>query len=343
MHILVIGGAGYIGSHVCKILAESGFIPIVFDNFSTGHSWAIRFGPFIEGSLEDESALLEAFKRYQPKAVIHLASLINVRDSIANPALYYEKNLFGTLTLLKAMVKANIQDLVFSSTAAIYGAPQYIPIDENHPKAPLNAYGKTKWATEGMLEDFSHAHGLRFVALRYFNACGADPSGLIGEDHDPETHLIPLIIRTALNLNPLLQIYGDDYPTPDGTAIRDYIHVLDLADAHVKALYYLFDNRSSLQVNLGTGSGYSVKQIIDAVTLFSQTEIPTQILPRLAHDSPILVADPTLAKEKLQWEPRYSNLSTIISTAWNWQQVLCKNQAKTRLQDLRNLTKTNIV
>lgn len=345
MHILVVGGAGYIGSHVCQALAQSGYVPIVFDNFSTGHVWAVRFGPYLEANLEDETALLRAFERYQPKAVIHLASLINVRDSIANPALYYEKNLFGTLTLLKAMVQSNVQNLVFSSTAAIYGTPQRIPIDENHPKAPLNAYGKTKWAIEGMLEDFSNAYGLHFVALRYFNACGADPDGFIGEDHDPETHLIPLVIRTALSLRPILQVYGDDYPTPDGTAIRDYVHVLDLAEAHVQALRYLLENGSSLQVNLGTGAGYSVQQIIDAVTLFSQKEIPIAILPPLAHDSPILIADPSLAKKTLQWEPQHSSLSTIISTAWNWQQILCTKKATTIIEELlqTKLLQTNII
>jgi UDP-glucose-4-epimerase GalE len=316
--ILVIGGAGYIGSHVCQALAQSGFVPIVFDNFSTGHSWAVRFGPHVEADLENEAALRSAFARYQPKAVIHLASLINVRDSIVNPALYYEKNLLGILALLKAMVQSSVRDIVFSSTAAIYGAPQYTPIDEKHPKAPLNAYGKTKWAAEGMLEDFAHAHGLRFVALRYFNACGADPLGLLGEAHEPETHLIPLVIQTALGLRPLLQIYGDDYLTPDGTAIRDYVHVLDLAEAHIQALHYLFEGRISLQANLGTGAGYSVRQIIDAVAHFSKKPIPTQILPRLSHDSPILVADPTLAQKHLQWRPRHSELSTIISTAYRW-------------------------
>lgn len=320
MQILVVGGAGYIGSHICKVLHESGFTPVVYDNLSTGHETSVRFGPFVQGDIEDERALLAAFKEYQPKAVIHLASLINVRDSIADPALYYEKNLFGTLALLKTMRKADVFHIVFSSTAAVYGSPQCISIPESHPKAPLNAYGKTKWAIEGMLEDFAHAYGFRFVALRYFNACGADPSGLIGEAHDPETHLIPLAIRTAMNLRSVLQIYGDDYPTPDGTAVRDYIHVLDLAEAHLKALTYLFKEGSCLQANLGTGSGYSVKQIIDAVVQYSGKKVATRMVPRLAHDSPILVADATLAKKALHWQPKYSDLKTIISTAWNWHQ-----------------------
>ena len=197
MTILVVGGAGYVGSHVCKELLQAGFTPVVYDDLSTGHSWAVRFGMLVQGRIEDEAMLLETFERVRPKAVIHLASLINVRDSIVNPALYYEKNLLGALVLLKAMVKWGLLNLVFSSTAAIYGPPQRVPIDEAHPKAPLNAYGKTKWAIEGMLEDFAHAYGLRFAALRYFNACGADEGGQIGEAHEPETHLIPLVIRTA--------------------------------------------------------------------------------------------------------------------------------------------------
>lgn len=316
MKILVIGGAGFIGSHVCKALAQEGYTPVTFDDFSTGHSWAVRYGPWIQGDLEDD--LREVFEAVRPEAVIHLASLINVRDSIVNPALYYEKNLVATLNLLKAMVAAEIPRIVFSSTAAIYGAPFSIPIKEDHPKDPLNAYGKTKWAIEGMLEDFSHAYGLQFASLRYFNASGASLDGEIGEAHEPETHLIPLAIQTALGLKDCLQIYGDDYATPDGTAIRDYVHVLDLADAHLKALSYLFENQSNLQVNLGTGSGYSVKEIIEAVEKFSQRSVITQITPRLSHDSPVLVADSSLAKKVLQWSPRYSDLSTIISTAWSW-------------------------
>jgi UDP-glucose-4-epimerase GalE len=318
MTVIVVGGAGYIGSHVCQKLAEAGYLPVVYDNLSTGHAWAVQFGPLVQGDLEDEWALLTMLDKYRPEAVIHMASLINVRDSIVSPGLYYEKNLFGTLTLLKAMVRVGIFDLVFSSTAAIYGAPRYTPIDEDHPKAPLNAYGKTKWAVEGMLEDFSHAHGLRFAALRYFNACGADPKGALGEAHEPETHLIPLVIRAALGLQERLAIYGDDYPTTDGTAIRDYVHVVDLADAHLKALSYLFENKRSLQVNLGTGAGYSVRQVIDAIERHSQKKVPVEIVPRLAHDSPVLVADPTLAKKTLHWRPRLSDLPTIIATAWAW-------------------------
>lgn len=317
--ILVAGGAGYIGSHISKALKEAGFLPIVYDNLSTGYSWAVQFGPFIQGSLEDEETLLKVFSEIQPDACIHLASLIQVRDAIRNPALYWEKNLLSALSLLKVMQKANVSKIVFSSTAAIFGSPQYIPIDEEHPKNPLNAYGKTKWGIEAMLQDFSNAYGLQFAALRYFNACGADPSGTIGEAHDPETHLIPLVIQTALGLKEHLQIYGTDYPTPDGTAIRDYVHVSDLADAHVLALQHLFENKGSLQVNLGTGRGYSVQEIISAVEEFGKRRVSVQFLPRLEHDSPILVADPSRAKKILNWTPRMSDLLTIIETAWNWE------------------------
>lgn len=317
MTILVVGGAGYIGSHVCKALKESGFLPITYDNLSTGHSWALQFGPSIIADIENEEALLNAFREHHPLAVIHLASLINVRDSILNPALYWEKNLVTTLLLLKAMMKANVRNLVFSSTAAIYGSPQKVPIDEEHPKNPLNAYGKTKWAIEQMLEDFSNSHSLHYAALRYFNASGA--AATIGEAHDPETHLIPLVIRTALGQRDKLTLYGQDFPTPDGTAIRDYIHVLDLADAHVLALQYLLDQKQSFQVNLGTGNGYSVKQIIQAVENHSHRAVPIEIAPRLAHDSPMLVADPTKAHQLLNWRPTRSDLPTIISSAWNWE------------------------
>lgn len=331
--VLVVGGAGYIGGHVCQALAPH-YTPVVYDNFSTGHSWAVRFGPHIEADLEDEAALVRALNHYRPEAVIHLASLINVRDSIANPALYYQKNLFGTLSLLKAMVQTHTLNLVFSSTAAIYGTPLHLPITESHPKNPLNAYGKTKWACEGMIEDFAHAHGLRFAILRYFNACGADPSGLLGEAHEPETHLIPLAINAAFNQSPL-NIYGDDYPTPDGTAIRDYVHVLDLASAHIQALRYLQTHRTSLQANLGTGTGYSVRQILNAISRHTQKPIPVNILPRLAHDSAILVADPTLAKEKLHWEPTHSSLPTIIATACRWHQSHHARSLLTAIQSIK--------
>ena len=265
--------------------------------------------------------------------MIHLASLISVRDSINNPAIFYE-SLLGTLTLLKAMVQKNVKHIVFSSSAAVYGEPKYVPIDENHPKEPMNAYGRTKLAIEGMLKDFSSAHGLSFSALRYFNACGADPKAQIGEAHLPETHLIPLAIRTAMGEEPILQIYGDSYSTQDGTAVRDYVHVLDLASAHVKALEYILEKNENLTLNLGSGKGYSVKEIIDEVVRFSQTEIKTKIVPKFVHDTPALIADCSLAKKNLGWKPNYSDLPTIIETAWKWHEAFSVKPLQ-KLKELR--------
>ncbi len=317
--IFVTGGAGYIGSHVCKALSEAGFQPIAYDNLSNGYSWAVQWGPFIEGDITDFHGLKSAFDHYRPRGVIHMAASINVRESIENPELYYRNNIFGSLTLLNAMTSSNIRHLVFSSTAAVYGTPQFLPMSEEHPKHPLNAYGKTKLAVEEMLKDFAYAHNLRFAALRYFNACGADPGGCLGEAHEPETHLIPLAIKTAMGIRKKLTIYGNDYPTEDGTAVRDYVHVCDLADAHVKALRLLLSNPPNhFQLNLGTGTGYSVRQIIKAIEEYSHRKVPTSIKQRLQYDSPALVADPKRAKELLNWEPQYSSLETIISTAWNW-------------------------
>lgn len=317
--VLVVGGAGYIGSHVCKALKQSGFEPIVYDNLSTGHIEAVQFGSLIQGSSQDEQKLTSLMQTLKPIAVIHLASLINVRDSINHPALYYKENLGGALSLLKAMQKSEVKTLIFSSTAAVYGTPQYLPIDENHPKAPLNAYGKTKWTIEGMIEDFAALCDIRFVTFRYFNACGADLEGKIGEAHDPETHLIPLAIQTALGKKNILQIYGNNYPTPDGTALRDYIHVSDIASAHISALSYLLEKGLSQTINLGTGQGYSVQEIIRAVEKFSQKTVNIQIAPRLAHDSPQLVASPKRGYQILNWTPKFSDLNTIISSAWNWE------------------------
>ncbi|OGN56342.1 MAG: UDP-glucose 4-epimerase GalE [Chlamydiae bacterium RIFCSPHIGHO2_12_FULL_44_59] len=319
MKILVVGGAGYVGSHVALVLQEAGFEAVVFDNLSTGHLWAVQFGSLIQGDIEDIEALRQAMVEVEPQAVIHLASLINVRDSIRNPQVFYE-NISATLNLLKVMVETGVKQIVFSSSAAVYGEPQYLPIDERHPKAPMNPYAKTKFAIEGMLEDFANAYGIRYVALRYFNACGADPQLRVGEAHTPETHLIPLAIRVAMGQQPILQVYGNHYDTPDGMAVRDYVHVLDLAYAHVKALKYLCAQSQSIQVNLGTGRGYSVQEIVQAVSHFACSPIPTTVLPQFSMDSPALVADASLAKNILDWSPQYSSLETIIATAWNWHQ-----------------------
>jgi UDP-glucose-4-epimerase GalE len=317
-NILVTGGAGYIGSHVCKALYESGFCPIVYDNLSAGHKWAVKWGPFIEGHLHDTTALLDLFAKFSPVAVVHMASSINVRESFANTMHYYHNNIGGSLHLLQAMLSAGIRSIVFSSTAAVYGIPHYLPLDEKHPLAPSNPYGKSKRIIEDLLEDFSKAHHLSFVSLRYFNACGADMGEEIGEAHHPETHLIPLVIQAVRDPSFSLKIFGDDHATPDGTAIRDYIHVSDLAEAHVKALRYLLEGGSSIALNLGTGEGVSVRQIIDAVAAFAQHNLNFEIKPRFLYDSPALVADPTLAQKILYWSPRHSTLSNIIATAWGW-------------------------
>lgn len=318
MSVVVTGGAGYIGSHVCQALHENGFTPITLDDLSKGHPWAIQWGPHVQGNIHDEAFLREIFCTYKPASVIHLASHIDVRESLVNPGKYYHNNFSGTLSLLNAMVKAGVSLLVFSSSAAVYGIPHEVPIREDHPKNPLSAYGRSKWMVEEMLQDFSKAHGLCSLSLRYFNAAGADPLGKIGEGHDPETHLIPLALFTALKKQPYIEVYGIDHPTEDGTAIRDYIHVSDLAEAHVKGIKWLQTHRKTGALNIGTGQGHSVKQVIQAAEQVTGKTIPVQVAPRSLGDPPILVADCMKAKEWLQWEPKNSTLETILQTAWRW-------------------------
>jgi UDP-arabinose 4-epimerase len=315
--ILVTGGAGFIGSHVCKLLAQTGYTPITYDNFQGGHRWAACFGPLVEADIHDTAKLKTTIQQYQPIAVFHLASSINVRESLENPGKYYHNNVVGTLSLLDAMKESNTKLLVFSSTASIFGNPDYVPIDEKHPKRPLHAYGKSKYMVEQILEDFQRAHGITSACLRYFNACGADVDGQIGEAHNPETHLIPLVIETALGKKPHISIYGDDYDTEDGTAIRDYIHVTDLADAHIKALEYLLSTNKSFQANLGTGTGYSIKQIIKAVENISGKKVAIQQGPK-SPDAACLIATPRLANQLLNWSARHSHLDHIIETALRW-------------------------
>lgn len=316
--ILVVGGAGYIGSHVCKALKKEGFLPVTFDNLSHGHQWAVRYGPLFCGDLNKESDLREVFDKYLPKAVIHLASYIHVRESLENPYKYYQNNFTGTLSLLNAMVRYQVHFIVFSSTAAVYGKPKYLPIDELHPQKPINPYGKSKWMVEQLLEDFHRAHGLHFLLLRYFNAAGADLEGEIGEAHSPETHLLPLVIQTALKIHPSLSIYGIDHPTEDGTAIRDYIHVADLASAHVTGLRWLQENQEPIALNLGTERGFSVQEIIRAVEKYSGQVLPVKISVRSPADPSILIANASRAKELLDWHPSHSSLETLIESAWNW-------------------------
>ena len=324
MRILVTGGAGYVGSHACKALAATGHEPIVYDNLVNGHRRFVRWGPFEEGDILDAQRLDAVMATHKPDAVMHFAAHAYVGESVTDPGKYYRNNVAGTLTVLEAMRDHNIKKMVFSSTCATFGIPEQSPIDEDAPQRPINPYGASKLMIERMLADFHAAHGLGFASLRYFNAAGADPDGEIGENHDPETHLIPLVLQTASEKQPYITIFGDDYPTLDGTCIRDYIHVTDLADAHVLALAYLADGGPSLAFNLGTGQGHSVRQVIDAAKAVTGRAIPEVIAPRRSGDPPELVASPGRVRRILGWKPQYSALEGMISTAWNWQ---CKSNS----------------
>ncbi len=317
--ILVTGGAGYVGSHACKALAGAGYRPIVYDNLSRGHREAVRWGPLIEGDLNDTDQVAAALQTHRVTAVMHFAAYAYVGESVGEPATYYRNNVGGTLALLEAMRRTGTGAIVFSSTCAVYGSPERLPIDEATPKLPLNPYGETKLAVERALHWYGGAYGLRFAALRYFNAAGADPEGEIGEDHDPETHLIPRVLRAALGIGEPVEVYGSDYPTADGTAIRDYIHVADLGDAHVRALGYLGAGGENGAMNLGTGEGCSVRQVIAAVERIAGRAVPFREAARRPGDPPELVADPALARARLSWEPRHSDLDTIIRTALDWE------------------------
>ena len=316
--ILIVGGAGFIGSHTAKVAAAAGLTPVVFDNLSSGHDWALRWGVFERGDLADQAAIVAAIRRHDVKAVIHFAGFIEVGESVRNPSKYLRGNLVNTLNLLDAMVETGVRDIVFSSTAAVYGVPAHVPIREDHPLVPVNPYGESKLAVERALAAYETAHGLRWAALRYFNAAGCDPDGQIGEAHAPESHLIPLAIAAALGQRGPLQVFGTDYPTPDGTAVRDYVHVLDLADAHLLALRHLAQDRGSFAANLGTGRGHSVSEVIAAIERLSGRPVPRTLAPRRAGDPPMLVADPTKASELLGWRPRHPDLDTIVSHAWAW-------------------------
>ncbi len=318
--VLVTGGAGYIGSQTCKALSRAGYQPIVLDNLVYGHEWAVRWGPLAVGDIGDRACLDAVIARYRPQAVIHFAAFAYVGESVRDPGRYYRNNVAGTLSLLEALRDHGIHHLIFSSTCAIYGIPDQLPITEDHPQCPINPYGASKLMVERMLGDFAQAHGLNWVALRYFNAAGADPEGELGEDHHPETHLIPLAIRAALGQGPELQVFGDDYPTPDGSCIRDYIHVADLAEAHVLALAYLRAGGESGTLNLGTGRGHSVFEVIAAVERLAGCAVPRSIGPRRPGDPPVLYADASRARDQLGWRPRYPELETIIDHAWRWHQ-----------------------
>ncbi len=318
MRVLVTGGAGYIGSHTAKALARAGHEPVVFDNFSGGHRWAVKWGPWVEADLAGRAALQSALKEHRIEAVMHFAASIQVGESVRNPRQYFWNNVVNTLTLLDAMADAGIRDIVFSSSAAVYGHPEKVPLSESHPTRPVSPYGESKLMMERALYWYGSAYRLRWAALRYFNAAGADPDGELGEAHAPETHLIPLAISAALGRNPRLEIFGTDYPTPDGTALRDYIHIVDLAEAHVRALEFLRSGGESGALNLGTGQGHSVREVIAAVARVSNAPVPTLDSARRAGDPPVLVADPQRAAQLLGWKPRFPGLDAIVGSAWKW-------------------------
>lgn len=313
--ILVTGGAGFIGSHTCKALARAGFLPVAFDNLSTGHRDAVRYGPFVPGDVRDATAVERALRLHDAEAVIHFAASAYVGESMTNPGLYYDNNLGGMIGLIAGCHAAGVDRIVFSSSCATYGVPDRLPIAETTPQVPINPYGRTKLICEGMLADHARAHGLRFAALRYFNAAGADPEGELFERHEPETHLIPLALRAATGQGPALQVFGTDYPTPDGTCIRDYIHVSDLARAHVLALKHLLAGGETLRLNLGTGKGVSVREIIAGIEALTGRRMPVIWSPRRPGDPPALVADPREARVKLGFVASSSDLATLLADA----------------------------
>jgi UDP-glucose 4-epimerase len=320
--ILIVGGAGYIGAHVNKELNRQGYETIVFDNLSFGHRNFIKWGNFQEGDLGNIDDIRTVFKKYSVEAVMHFAAFTYVGESVENPQKYYLNNLRNTLNLLQVMLEEGVEYFVFSSTCATYGEPQEIPITEDHPQKPISPYGKGKYMVEQILEDYSRAYGLKYASLRYFNAAGADPDGEIGEQHDPETHLIPLILDAASGKRKNIQIFGSDYPTPDGTCIRDYIHVMDLAFAHIKALKYLQDGNESDVFNLGNGQGFSVKEVIETSKKITRKDIATEEVERRPGDPPVLVGSSTKAQKILNWQPKYPDLESIIETAWMWHRKL---------------------
>jgi UDP-arabinose 4-epimerase len=316
--ILVTGGAGYVGSHACKALSESGFLPITVDNLVYGHEWAVKWGPLVRGGIGDRAVLDDLFSRYKPVAVLHFAAFAYVGESVVSPDKYYRNNVAGTIALLDAVRAHGCSNLVFSSTCSTYGIPHKIPIKESHEQKPINPYGQSKLMIEQILRDYEKAYGLRHAILRYFNAAGADLEGEIGEDHDPETHLIPLAVQAALGQRKSIEIYGTDYPTPDGTAIRDYIHVTDLANVHVLALQHLIQGKESLSLNVGTGVGHSVREVIEAIKSASKLEVPTIESARREGDPPVLVAEPGAAFKTLGWQPQHSDIHTIVDSAVRW-------------------------
>jgi UDP-arabinose 4-epimerase len=317
VRVLVAGGAGYIGSHTCKALARAGHLPVVYDNLHTGHAWAVKWGPLVRGDINDPVALAAAFREHRPDAIINFAALAYVGESMVEPIRYYRANVAGMVTLIEVMRKYDVGSLVFSSSCATYGVPDRLPVVEGMPQQPINPYGRTKLMGEQILRDACAAHGLGAMALRYFNAGGADPEGELGEEHDPETHIIPLVLQAAQGLRPDISVFGTDSDTPDGTCVRDYVHVTDLAAAHVAALTRC--QAGSFQAcNLGAGHGASIGDLIARARVLTGREIRTVNAPRRAGDPPILVADVSLARKTLDWAPIHSSIDDIVRTAWTW-------------------------
>ncbi|OLP45116.1 UDP-glucose 4-epimerase GalE [Rhizobium oryziradicis] len=315
--ILVVGGAGYIGSHTCIALAKRGFLPIVYDNLSNGHGEFVKWGPLEQGDIRDRARLDEVLAKHKPAAILHFAALIEVGESVKDPISFYENNVIGSLTLLAAAQAAGIKAFVFSSTCATYGLPDRVPMDETHRQSPINPYGRTKWIVEQALKDYDQYTGFRSVILRYFNAAGADFEGRIGEWHTPETHAIPLALEAALGRRDGFKVFGSDYDTHDGTCVRDYIHVLDLADAHVRAVEYLLNDGASVELNLGTGTGTTVKELLSTIEKVSGRPFPVEYAARREGDSTTLVANNDKARDVLGWSPQYT-LEDIVRSAWAW-------------------------
>lgn len=319
--ILIVGGAGYIGSHMVWLLGQKGINAITLDNLSSGHRDAVLHGEFIHGDIADRLLLDKIFKKYSIDVVMHFASFIQVGESVQDPAKYYQNNVTNTLSLLNAMCAYGVNKFIFSSTAAIFGEPQYVPIDEQHPKQPINPYGRSKLMIEEALADYDRAYGLKSVCLRYFNAAGAHPDALLGERHDPETHLIPLILQAASGQRSNITVFGHDYDTPDGTCIRDYIHILDLAEAHWLAVKHLSNGGDSANYNLGNGEGYSVKEVIDSAHRITGRKIPVKSGDRREGDPKALVADSKKIRKELGWQPIHTCLDSIVQHAWLWEQA----------------------
>lgn len=313
--VLVTGGAGYIGGHACKALARAGYLPVTLDDLSAGHEWAVKWGPLVRADVADRTALDAVFREHRPEGVLHFAARIEVGESMRDPGKYYGNNCVASLRLLEAMRDHGCRRIVFSSTCAVYGAPQRLPLTEDHPQWPVNTYGWSKFTVERMLEDFHRAHGIANLRLRYFNAAGADPDAELGEEHDPETHLIPLVLRAAAGRG-AIKVFGRDYDTPDGTCLRDYIHVTDLARAHVSALN-LLERGGSQALNLGVGAGFSVREVLDTAERVTGRSIPREDAPRREGDPAALLAEPTAARRALDWEPEYG-LEDMIAHAWAW-------------------------